>query len=177
VVQDIAHLMERVRKRDKAAFEALYDRFGRLVYGVAIRMLADAGAAEDIVQSVFMTIWSRPEAFREGNLGAWLARVTRNRCLDVMRSRSLHSEDEMPADIIAQGTLDDGVFARLDGEQVREALAQLSEDQRMPIEMGFFDGITHAEIARRLGVPLGTIKTRIRTGLRRLRERLEGTQS
>ena len=169
--------MERVQRRDRVAFETLYDRFGRVVYGVAIRMLADATAAEDVMQSVFLTVWSRPEAFREGNVAAWLGRVTRNRCLDVMRSKRARSESEMPAEIMAEGTLDDDVFARLDGARVRAALAQLPEEQRVPIEMGFFDGITHAEIAVRVGAPLGTVKTRVRTGLRRLREALQETQS
>ena len=168
--------MERVRRRDKAAFEAVYDRYSRVVYGVAIRMLGEASAAEDVLQAVFLTVWSRPEAFREGNVGAWLARVTRNRCLDIMRKRSTHAEGELPAELVAEGTLDDAVFARLDGDRVRAALAQLPQEQRTAIEMGFFDGVTHAEIAARTGAPLGTIKTRIRTGLRRLREQLEGMQ-
>jgi len=176
VVQDVGPLIDRVRGRDRAAFEALYDRFKFVVYGVAIRMLGEQTAAEDVVQGVFLTLWSRPYAFGEGNLGAWLARVTRNRCLDLMRSRKAR-EQEIPVELIAEGTLDEAVFARLDGERVRAALAALPEDQRVPIEMGFFEGITHAEIATRTGAPLGTVKTRIRTGLRRLREQLEGGQA
>lgn len=162
---------------DRATFEATYDRFGRVVYGVAYRMLGERAAAEDIVQAVFLTLWSRPDAYREGNLGAWLARVARNRCLDVLRSRASRPQAEMPVELIAEGALDEGVFARLDGERVRAALAALPDEQRLPIEMGFFGGVTHAEIANRLGAPLGTIKTRIRAGLRRLRDRLEGTEA
>ena len=169
--------MGRVRERDIAAFETLYEQFQRIVYGVAIRMLGDAPAAEDIVQAVFLTLWSRPDTFRGGNLGAWLARVTRNRCLDMLRSRTSRSEAEMPSDIVAEEALDDAVFARIDGNLVRAALAQLPEEQRSLIEMGFFDGTTHSEIAARTGIPLGTIKSRIRNGLRSLREQLQGVVS
>ncbi|MBV8602082.1 MAG: sigma-70 family RNA polymerase sigma factor [Candidatus Eremiobacteraeota bacterium] len=173
-MQDAGRLMADVRRRDAAAFEALYDGFGRLVYGIASRMLADTATAEDVTQSVFLTVWTRPEAFRGGNVGAWLARVTRNRCLDVLRSRAARPSAEMPVDVADETALDDAILARLDGARVRSALALLPVEQREPIEMGFFDGVTHDEIARRSGIPLGTIKTRIRTGLRRLREHLAG---
>ena len=174
VVQDAARLMARVRERDIAAFEALYDSFQRVVYGVAIRMLGERLAAEDVVQAVFMTVWSRPDAFRDGNVGAWLARVTRNRCLDVLRSKAARTEGEMPVEIVSDEAIDDTVFARIDGNLVRAALARLPEEQRSLIEMGFFDGTTHAQISARTGIPLGTIKSRIRSGLRQLREQLEG---
>jgi len=176
-MEDGAHLMERVRAGDGAAFERLYDAYHRLVFGIALRMLGDATMAEDLTQSVFMKVWSAPEAFRYGNFGAWIARVARNRSLDMLRSRSLRDESEIPADIAEPGALDDAVFARLDSARVRTALADLPEEQRTPIEMGFFGGITHEEIAKRTGIPLGTIKTRIRTGLRRLRTDLQGVVS
>jgi len=129
--------------------------------------------AEDLTQSVFLKIWSSPDSFREGNFGAWLSRVTRNRALDVLRSRASRSEGEIPVDLPMEGTVDDVVFAKIDSQRVRSALAGLPAEQRAPIEMGFFGGITHEEIARRTGVPLGTIKTRIRSGLRRLRGDLQ----
>ncbi|MBV8354659.1 MAG: sigma-70 family RNA polymerase sigma factor, partial [Candidatus Eremiobacteraeota bacterium] len=173
-MQDAGRLIARIRERDAAAFEALYDAFSRLVYGIALRMVGDVATAEDVTQNVFLTVWTRPEAFREGNVAAWLSRVTRNRCLDVLRSRASHQVDEVPVDIPAENALEDEILQRVDGAQVRAALASLPQDQRAPIEMGFFGGITHDEIARRTGIPLGTIKTRIRTGLRRLRAHLEG---
>ncbi len=172
-VEDAGRLMLRVRDRDAAAFEAIYDSYHRLVYGVALRMLGDGTAAEDVTQSVFLKVWNSPESFVQGNLGAWLSRVTRNRALDLLRSRAVRSEAEMPADIAAEGAIDEAVFARIDGERVRSALATLPSEQRDPIEMGFFGGVTHEEIARRTGTPLGTIKTRIRAGLRKLRAALE----
>ena len=165
--------MARVAARDAAAFERLYDLYNRLVHGIAVRMLGDATAAEDLTQSVFLKIWSAPEAFRGGNFGAWISRVARNRALDMLRSRATRSEGELPVDLPLDETLADVVFANIDGIQVRGALMQLPEEQRVLIEMGFFEGVTHEEIARRTATPLGTVKTRIRAGLRKLRGELE----
>lgn len=167
--------MERLRDRDIAAFEQLYDGYHRLVFGISLRMLGEATMAEDLTQAVFLKLWSTPDAFREGNFGAWLSRVTRNRALDVLRSRSVRPESEIPTDIPESGSIDDVVFAKLDSQRVRLAVAALPDEQRTPIEMGFFGGITHEEIAKRTGIPLGTVKTRIRSGLRRLRGELHGT--
>ena len=169
--------MERVRARDVSAFEELYDGYHRLVFGIALRMTGDSTMAEDATQAVFMKIWSAPEAFHEGNLAAWLARVSRNRVLDLLRSRAARPSEEIPADLAATGSLDETIFAQIDAQRVRDALATLDETQRVPIEMGFFGGVTHDEIARRTGTPLGTVKTRIRTGLRRLRDMLGETVS
>jgi len=174
-VVDADRLMARVRERDVTAFEAVYDGFHRLVYGIAFKMLGDPSAAEDLAQAVFLKVWSSPEAFGGGNFGAWIARVTRNRALDALRSRATRPETEMPADIPLEGSLDESVFARLDGERVRSALAALPDEQRRPIELGFFGGMTHDEIARRSELPLGTVKTRIRAGLKKLRVSLEGS--
>jgi RNA polymerase sigma-70 factor (ECF subfamily) len=165
--------MARVRERDIPAFEAIYDAYYRLVHGIALRMLGDAMAAEDLTQAVFLKVWTAPEAFRDGNFGAWIARVARNRALDVLRGRSLRPEGEIPTDVPIEGALDETVFALIDGERVRAALATLPEEQRQPIELGFFGGITHEEIARRTATPLGTVKTRIRSGLQKLRTALQ----
>jgi RNA polymerase sigma-70 factor, ECF subfamily len=176
-VEDGARLMERVRARDVDAFERLYDGYHRLVFGIALRIASDAALAEDLTQSIFLKLWSSPETFREGNFAGWLSRVTRNHALDVVRSRANRSGGEMPAEIPAEASTDATVFARIDAQRVRGALSALSEEQRTPIELGFFAGITHEEIALRTGIPLGTIKTRIRTGLRRMRESLNDTVS
>jgi RNA polymerase sigma-70 factor (ECF subfamily) len=171
-VEDGARLMERVRARDVAAFEQLYDGYHRLVFGIALRITNDATLAEDVTQSIFLKLWSAPETFRDGNFPGWLSRVARNRTLDAVRSRANRPTDEIPVDLPAENTTDAAVFARIDAQRVRGALSTLNDEQRTPIEMGFFAGITHEEIARRTGIPLGTIKTRIRTGLRRMRETL-----
>jgi RNA polymerase sigma-70 factor (ECF subfamily) len=174
-VDDAGGLMARVRERDPAAFERLYDGFHGLVYGIAYRMLADPMAAEDLTQAVFLKIWAQPEVFHGGNFGAWIARVARNRALDVLRSRSARPEEEIPSDLGSDQRLDDEVFAKIDRERVHAALTVLPDEQRRPIELGFFGGVTHEEIARRTGTPLGTIKTRIRTGLRKMRQTLEAS--
>jgi RNA polymerase sigma-70 factor (ECF subfamily) len=165
--------MARVRERDSSAFEALYDGYHRLVFGIALSMLAEPRAAEDLTQSVFLKIWSAPDAYATGNFGAWLSRITRNRALDVLRGRAARPEDELPVDVPLDVTTDEIVFARLDGQHVRRALDRLPAEQRQAIELGFFGGITHEEIARRTATPLGTVKTRIRSGLRKLRESLQ----
>ena len=166
--------MMRVRARDADALEALYDVHHRLVYGVAVRMLDDVSSAEDVTQSVFLKVWTAPELFRGGNFPAWLVRMTRNRCLDALRARSSHPHAELPESLPESVAIEDVAFAKLDATAVRAALAMLPREQREPIELGFFGGITHEEIARRTGIPLGTIKTRIRMGLKKLRVALEG---
>ncbi len=163
-------LMERVRTRDVAAFESLYDTYHRLVFGIALRMLADAALAEDLTQAVFLKLWSAPDAFRGGAFTAWLARVTRNRALDVIRARGARPESELPSvDVPLDSDLEDDVMAGIDARRVHDALRRLPSDQRSLIEMGFFAGVTHTEIAERTGTPLGTVKTRIRAGLRKMR--------
>ncbi|HZO95629.1 MAG TPA: sigma-70 family RNA polymerase sigma factor [Candidatus Baltobacteraceae bacterium] len=165
-------LMERIQARDTAAFEALYDDYHRLVFGIGLRMLGDAALAEDVTQGVFLKIWTSPGAFRGGSFAAWVSRVTRNRALDLLRSRAARPEAEIPADLPLDASLDDDVFARIDAERVRDALAALPPEQRSLIELGFFGGVTHQELAARTDTPLGTVKTRIRSGLRRLRDAL-----
>lgn len=165
--------MAQVRSRDADAFESLYDSYHRLVYGVAMRMLNDVGGAQDLTQAVFLKVWSTPELFRGGNFAAWIVRVTRNRALDALRSRSVRVESEMPDSLPESDSIENIAFAHLDAARLRSALETLPQEQREPIELGFFSGITHEEIARRNGIPLGTVKTRIRTGLRKLRALLD----
>lgn len=136
-------------------------------------MLGDAHGAEDVVQSVFLKLWNSPDLFRGGNFDAWIVRVTRNRALDVLRSRAVRNEGALPEALPEEEAIEEVAFSHIDAARVRAALAGLPPEQREPIEMGFFDGITHEEIARRCNVPLGTIKTRIRSGLRKLRAVLE----
>jgi RNA polymerase sigma-70 factor (ECF subfamily) len=145
-----------------------------LVYGVALRVLADAPSAEDVTQSVFLKLWSNPASFVSGNFGAWILRVARNRAVDALRARAARPEDEIPEALAERDSLEETALGALNAESVRNALAQLPAEQRELTELGFFGGVTHHEIAHRTGLPLGTVKTRIRAGLRRLRSALDG---
>lgn len=171
-MEDIDALLRLVRARDGAAFEVLYDRFSRLVFGIAVRMLGDADTAEDVVQCVFLKLWNAPDSFRGGNFAAWLARITRNQALDHLRRRARRQTQELAADLPDAEHLDDLIASKFQARRIRQALAEIPDEQRLPIELGFFGGITHEEIARRIATPLGTVKTRIRAGLQKLRHSL-----
>jgi len=149
----------------------LYDRYSSIVYAVALRVLGDTGAAEDVLQEVFLQLWRNPGAFdsSRGNLGQWLAVIARNRAIDGLRKRRPETDI---ADVVVSVELDiagDAERARA-MEKVRGALGTMPAAQRSALEMAYFEGLTHIEIAAKTGEPLGTIKTRIRTGLLALRK-------
>ncbi len=164
--------MRRLAARDIGAFEMFYDAYHRMVFGIGLRLVGDVGSAEDLTQAIFLKVWMNPAGFRGGSLVGWLARVARNAALDIVRQRSVRIESEIPADVPLDGALEDEVLANLDAHRVRTALRRLPAAERIPIEMGFFDGKTYSSVAHEIGVPLGTVKTRIRTGLHRLRNAL-----
>ena len=166
-----ASLVWAIRSGDESAMAALYDRYSSLVYAVALRVLGDTGAAEDVLQEVFMQLWRNPAAFdsSRGNLGAWLGVITRNRAIDGLRRR--HPETDI-ADVVVSVEPDmagDAERARA-METVRGTLGGMPAPQRSALEMAYFEGLTHTEIATKTGEPLGTVKTRIRTGLQALRK-------
>jgi RNA polymerase sigma-70 factor (ECF subfamily) len=169
--KDDAALIARMRAGDQSAMADLYDRYSGVVYGVALRVLANTTAAEDVVQEVFLQLWRNPQAFNaeRGRLAPWLAVIARNRAIDHLRKRPLEDDiDELP---ISTGVdLESDSAQKLAIEKVRGVLAQLPLDQRKALEMAFFEGMTHTEIAGKTGEPLGTVKTRIRTGLLALRK-------
>ena len=168
---DEAALIARVRDGDQAAMAGLYDRYSGIVYGVALRVLGNTSAAEDLVQEVFLQLWRNPQAFDadRGKLAPWLAVIARNRAIDLLRKRPMEDDiDELP---ISTGVnLEDEASRRLAVGKVRGVLGQLPADQRRLLEMAFFEGLTHTEIANKTGEPLGTVKTRIRSGLLALRK-------
>lgn len=151
----------------------LYDLYSSLVYSVALRILGDTGAAEDILQEVFMQLWRSPEAFdsSRGSLPAWLSVIARNRAIDSLRRRR---PEAGWSDVII--SIDPQFAADADRrraiEKVRDALKGMPAAQRSALEMAFFEGLTHSEIAAKIGDPLGTVKTRIRAGLLALRQAL-----
>jgi RNA polymerase sigma-70 factor (ECF subfamily) len=160
-----------IRSGDQNAMATLYDRYSSIVYSVALRVLGDTGAAEDILQDVFMQLWRKPAAFdaSRGNLGAWLAVITRNRSIDALRKRRPESDFENVVLSVEPDLATEADRARAAGK-VRAALAAMPDNQRKALELAYFEGLTHTEIAAKTGEPLGTIKTRIRAGLLALRK-------
>lgn len=164
--RDEAALIARMRAGDESAMADLYDRYSGVVYGVALRVLGNTATAEDLLQEVFLQLWRNPPAFdaNRGRLAPWLAVIARNRAIDLLRKRPPEDDiDDLP---ISTGVnLENDAAQRLAIERVRGALARLPQEQRKALEMAFFEGMTHTEIASKTGEPLGTIKTRIRSGL------------
>jgi RNA polymerase sigma-70 factor (ECF subfamily) len=163
-----------IRSGDENAMAALYDRYSSIVYSVALRVLGDTGSAEDVLQEVFMQLWRNPGAFdsSRGNMAAWLAVIARNRAIDSLRKRRPETDI---ADVVVSVDPDmagDAERARA-MEKVRGALGTMPAAQRTALEMAYFEGLTHTEIASKTGEPLGTIKTRIRAGLLALRKACE----
>jgi RNA polymerase sigma-70 factor (ECF subfamily) len=169
--QDDATLLTLVRRGDEHAMAMLFDRYSKVVYSVALRVLRDPSSAEDILQEIFMQIWRNPDSFSatRGSLGGWLAVVTRNRSIDALRRKK-------PSDPIEEMTLaapyDVANEAQRNTmmEKARSVIYRLPAEQRKTLEMAFFDGLTHSEIAEMTGDPLGTVKTRIRSALMTLRK-------
>jgi RNA polymerase sigma-70 factor (ECF subfamily) len=168
-------LVARIRAGDQQSMSELYDRYAKVVYAVALRVLQDAGAAEDVLQDVFLQLWRNPDAFdaSRGNLAAWLAVISRHRSIDRLRKR--RPETDIEDCVIAGGPdVRDEAEHKLMIEKVRGVLAEMSSDQRNVLELAFFQGLTHTEIAEKTGEPLGTVKTRIRSGLQQLRAKFAG---
>jgi RNA polymerase sigma-70 factor, ECF subfamily len=168
-------LVSAIRVGDQNAMAALYDRYSAVVYSVALRVLGETGAAEDVQQDVFMQLWRNPGAFdsSRGNLGAWLAVISRNRAIDTLRKRRPQDDIEDVVLSVVPDMAGDADRARI-ATRVRDLLAAMPPAQRTALEMAYYEGLTHTEIASKTGEPLGTIKTRIRAGLIALRKALEG---
>ncbi|HXZ78461.1 MAG TPA: sigma-70 family RNA polymerase sigma factor [Terriglobales bacterium] len=162
--------MSAVGARDQGAMAALYDRYSSVVYGVALRILRDSAAAEDVLQDVFLQLWRNPGVFdaRRGALGAWLAVIARHRSIDALRKQK--PEDELPETVAINMDLENGTARRRVVEKIRAVLQGVPQAQRSALEMAFFEGMTHSEIAEKTGEPLGTVKTRIRAALITLRK-------
>ena len=177
-------LIRRVASGDEASLGLLYDRFGRAVYSLCLRIVHDAGTAEEVTQEVFVRLWRSAASFdaERGKLSTWLLRIAHNLALNEVRRRQ--SRPVVAQDVeweVASATLadpDDGadpaVAAWRDerASVIRRALAELPNPQRKAIELAFFGGLSQAEVAAALGDPLGTVKSRIRIGMQRLRELL-----
>lgn len=171
VISTDATLVSAIRSGDDQAMAQLYERYSPIVYSVALRVLGDTASAEDILQEVFMQLWRNPDVFdaKRGSLPGWLAVIARNRAIDSLRKR--RPETNINEVIVSiEPDLARGAQWSRALEKIRSALASMSSPQRSALEMAFFEGLTHAEIATKTGEPLGTIKTRIRAGLGALRK-------
>jgi RNA polymerase sigma-70 factor, ECF subfamily len=184
-VADLAHLSDEalvalVARGDDGALGELYDRYGRVAYGVALRVLRDAALAEDAVQEAFVTLWRTAARFvpERARASTWLLTLVHRRAVDAVRREQRRRAEplEQAAEPATAGA-DDDALLRFERERVQGALAQLPDAQREALELAYFGGFTQAELADRLGQPLGTIKSRMFSGLRRLAELLgEGEQ-
>jgi RNA polymerase sigma-70 factor (ECF subfamily) len=163
---DAEKILRQLASGDGHALGELYERYASVVKGLAMRILRDRSDAEEVVQDVFVQVWSQAARFDplRGTPQAWLCTIARTRAIDRLRRRVARREDVgVPCMAVTEGPRSE------DGIAVREALDGIPPDQRRALELAYYDGLTHSEIARKVGAPLGTIKTRIRTALTRLR--------
>jgi len=168
-------LLHAITRGDEQALAALYDRYRLILFGLILRILHDRPEAEDVLQEAFLQVWRRAGDFDEsrGRVFTWLVTIARSRALD--RLRVLGSRARLADEVVAHAAtadLGDAADDALKSEQgtiVRQALAELPEEQRRALLLAYFDGLTQTEISARLGEPLGTVKTRMRSGLIKLR--------
>ena len=184
---DDAALVERMKRGEMRALEALYDRYSTLVFSLALRVLTHRERAEEVVQDVFLKLWREPAIFDpdRGAFRFWLLRVAHNRAIDEVRRGRQEitmppgdsGEDFWEAQPDQAPRPEETALAQIDREAVLAALARLTPAQREALQLAYFDGLTQAEIATRLGEPLGTVKTRVRLGIRHLRDLLDGSEA
>lgn len=175
-------LIAGIRDRDVHALEIFYDRYRVLAYSLCVRLLANPGDAEDVVQEAFMNVWRAAESYRpdRSTPRSWLLSVVHHRAIDKLRARQsrpigVELDDALP--IADRTDVWEEVESRLTGETVRDALQVLPPEQRETLELAYFGGYTQTQIAEMMKVPLGTVKGRMRIALHKLRSSLEGTQS
>lgn len=174
----LASLVRGTAAGDADALARLYDSTSAAIYGLALRTLTDPADAEEVTLDVFRHVWQKPDSWdaARGSVLAWLLMLARSRCLDRIRNRDARRRAEEPArQRPVSGEMDPVQWER--AQRVRTALAQLPREQRELIEMAWFEGVSQSELAGRTGVPLGTVKTRIRLGMARLRNLLGELES
>lgn len=174
-----AAVFDRVRQRDPSALDELYERYGRLAFALAYRIVHSPETAEDVVQDAFLTVWRRADRFQpeRGLVRAWLLTLVRNRAIDVLRA--LDSRPKVVATLDDVGSLaaltddpSDVALRNADAARVRQAMQSLPPEQRKAVELAFFAGLSYPEVAERTGAPLGTVKSRMRLAMERLRHTL-----
>ncbi|MHB0924000.1 MAG: sigma-70 family RNA polymerase sigma factor [Bellilinea sp.] len=180
-------LVRQISNAQPGALESLYDRYGRLVFSLALRIIGSAGAAEEITQDVFIQVWNNAASYNSslGKVTTWLTSITRYRSIDKIRRRNVrpdgHLLENSLEDMVISGPREElpaeQAETRLEEQRVRLALAELPQEQRSVILMAYFQGLSQPEMAAALNQPLGTVKTRVRLGLQKLRRLLEGSDS
>jgi RNA polymerase sigma-70 factor (ECF subfamily) len=174
---DDADLITKVATGDRAAFAALYDRFSTPLYSLAVKMLANEAEAKDVLQEVFLSVWSKAETFRadRGSAFSWVVAQLRNRAIDRIRSKRRRGEllEANAPELEPSGSVTTSSAQNCEvserAREVRSAMEQLSEEQRQVLRLAYFEGLTQVEIAEKLEEPLGTIKARAHRGMARLR--------
>ena len=183
MARDLAHLSDEalvalVARADDGALAELYDRFGHVAYGLALRVVRDPALAEDAVQEAFLAVWRSAARFvpERAKASTWILTVVHRRAVDIVRREEPRRTEPLEAAPQPSANLtEDEAWLRLQRTRVQEALRRLPDQQREALELAYFGGFTQSELADRLGEPLGTIKSRMFTGLARLRELLADT--
>jgi len=174
--------MLRVASAQEDALSVLYDRYSRLVFSLAIRVLGDVALAEEVTQDVFIQLWTKASTYRaeQGKVSTWLGSVARYRAIDILRRQNVRPEghrvdwaEGVSPDLEDGSHLEESVESDQDRKQVRKAIASLPAEQQAVLALAYFSGMSHQEIATALHEPLGTVKTRLRLGMQKLRNLLE----
>lgn len=169
-------LVALVARSDDVALAELYDRHGRVAYGLAKRILRDAALAEDAVQEAFLNVWHNATRFvpERGRAATWILTLVHRRAVDLVRRDDRRRTDVLPEveDTGAAPTTEDVAWLRLERERVQDALRRLPDQQREALELAYYGGFTQSQLAERLGEPVGTIKSRMFSGLAKMRELL-----
>jgi len=176
--EDDTNLVTRMQRRDPNALAELYDRYGRVTFSLIVRIVRDAGTAEDLVQETFLRVWNRVHGFdaQKGSIGPWLLAVARNRAIDYLRSAGgrernavEYEETDHPA---LYCDMERDLLSSDRVRRVKTAVEKLSPNHRQVIELAHFEGLSQTEMAERMGQPLGTVKTWVRAALKTLRDEL-----
>ena len=179
---DDGRCIARIAAGDAGALGELYDRYARVGFGVVRRIVRSPEAAEEVAQDVFHTVWRRAATYRRdrGSVKGWLFQIARNAAIDRLRTTDRHARDEETtegADLVADMNVEDRVLVNARAEDVRLAVAALPVETREALALAYWMGLSQTEIAARTGVPLGTVKSRVRSGLQKLRASLGGEEA
>jgi RNA polymerase sigma-70 factor, ECF subfamily len=175
-------LLEAIRGRDEAAIAALYDRYGRLAFGLAYRVVGERNAAEDVVQEAFLSIWRRAASFEttRGSVRTWVLSIVHHRAIDRLRGTAGRTRQDTTIDDFERVLAVDDPWREvsqvIQRETLQKAIATLPDAQRQAVELAYFEGFTQQEIAAKMDVPVGTVKGRLRLAMQRLRSLLAGIE-